>query len=57
MDRQQLLAQPDVAEFITWLRNNLPHLPVHLKFSSSRFVMHGIDHTSDVTGASPAVSQ
>lgn len=48
MNRQEFLAQQDVIEFIAWLRNNLPHLSVHLKFPNSRFVVNGIDQ--HVTG-------
>lgn len=43
MDRQKFLAQPDVAGFIGWLRNNLGGLPVHLRFSPSRFVSGGME--------------
>lgn len=43
MDRQQFLAQPDVSGFISWLRNNLDGLPVHLRLSPSRFVRGGVE--------------
>lgn len=41
--RQQFLAQRDVIDFVAWLGNNLSRIPVHLKFSRSRFVRQGID--------------
>ena len=43
MYRQQFLAQRDVIDFVAWLGNHLSHIPVHLKFSRSRFVRQGID--------------
>ncbi|MGE6660935.1 hypothetical protein ACQKEK_09365 [Pseudomonas sp. NPDC077408] len=42
MDKRQFLAQADVENFIVWLIDNLPRLPVKLSFSPSRFVVGGL---------------
>ncbi|MBN3786473.1 hypothetical protein [Burkholderia sp. Ac-20353] len=43
MDRNAFLAQSQVAEFVTWLVEHLPTLPVHLRFARSKFVPGGLD--------------
>ncbi|RQS71938.1 hypothetical protein DID96_11635 [Burkholderia sp. Bp8963] len=43
MDRKAFLEQSHVAEFVTWLVEHLPTLPVHLRFASSKFVPGGLD--------------
>ncbi|AOJ17105.1 hypothetical protein [Burkholderia vietnamiensis] len=43
MDRTAFLEQRPVAEFVTWLVEHLPTLPVRLRFAGSRFVPGGLD--------------
>lgn len=44
MNKKQFLNQQDVQDFVKWLVDNLPTLPVHLKVArSNRFVPEAID--------------
>lgn len=43
MTRNDFVAQRPVADFITWLAEHLPTLPVHLRFARSKFVPGGLD--------------
>ncbi|KVC12536.1 hypothetical protein WI69_25070 [Burkholderia diffusa] len=43
MDRNAFIAQPAVADFVTWLVERLPTLPVQLRFARSKFVPDGLD--------------
>ena len=43
MNRNAFVAQPAVAEFVTWLAEQLPTLPVRLRFARSKFVPGGLD--------------
>ncbi|KVF78003.1 hypothetical protein WS75_06930 [Burkholderia sp. FL-7-2-10-S1-D7] len=43
MDRNAFLEGRPVAEFVTWLVEHLPTLPVRLRFAGSRFVPGGLD--------------
>jgi hypothetical protein len=42
-NRKQFLAQPAVAAFVTWLTEQMPTLPVRLRFPPSKFVPGGLD--------------
>ncbi|WP_175190410.1 MULTISPECIES: hypothetical protein [Burkholderia] len=43
MDRHAFLEQRPVADFVSWLVEHLPTLPVHLRFARSKFVPGGLD--------------
>ncbi|WP_206132815.1 hypothetical protein [Burkholderia sp. Se-20378] len=43
MNRHDFVAQRPVADFVTWLAEHLPTLPVHLRFARSKFVPGGLD--------------
>ncbi|AOJ39909.1 hypothetical protein WJ23_18135 [Burkholderia lata] len=43
MNRHDFVAQRPVADFVTWLAEHLPTLPVQLRFARSKFVPGGLD--------------
>lgn len=55
MNRKEFLENPDVINFISWLKTKLPSLKLKLNFKASRFVPGGL--TTDINGFEEILAQ